>query len=660
MRNMSVRIGAWTRAAVCAAALGTVAGLAGAQEVERREVGNLVIENIPEVPAELRERLRQYQNVRTASFEDWAADGESLFISTRFGNTAQIHRVDEPLGARTQLTFFDEPVTTADYAPKGGPKGFLFRKDQGGDEMFQLYFFNEETGETIQFSDPETRVVSFDWSEDGSQIAWAISRADSPEWGIAIADSDDPSSRRIVFEEAGAWFPADWSPNGRTLLISNYVSRNESYLYLLDTDSGERMQINPTSEKISYGGGQFSVDGKSIYYTSDEGSQFRRLVRYDIGTGKKTVLTEDIDWDVEGVTLSPDGKLIAFVVNEAGQSKLFIRDAKSGEDQIESQLPAGLVSGLSFDPSGDRLAFTFESASSPDDVYVYDLKRDELTRWTRSEVGGLDTEQFVDPTLVSFPTFDEVDGKPREITAFYYKPKGEGPFPVLVSIHGGPESQFRPNFRATYQHWANELGVAILAPNVRGSSGYGKDFLLLDNGFKREDSVKDIGALLDWIETQDALDKDRVLVYGGSYGGYMVLASMVHYNDRLAGGINIVGISNFVTFLTNTKGYRRDLRRAEYGDERDPKMREHLEKISPLNNVDKITKPLFVIQGLNDPRVPASEAEQVVKAVRDNGGEVWYLLAKDEGHGFRKKPNRDYMTETIALFLEDVLLTSEN
>jgi dipeptidyl aminopeptidase/acylaminoacyl peptidase len=227
---------------------------------------------------------------------------------------------------------------------------------------------------------------------------------------------------------------------------------------------------------------------------------------------------------------------------------------------------------------------------------------------------------------------------------------------VVIQIHGGPEGQSRPTFSSTYQYWVNELGIAVIRPNVRGSDGYGKTYLNLDNGFKREDSVKDIGALLDWIETQPDLDSDRVMVFGGSYGGYMVLASLVHYNERLAGGINIVGISNFVTFLKNTMDYRRDLRRVEYGDERDPEMFEFLQRISPNNNAEKITKPLFIIQGLNDPRVPASEAEQMLQAVRSNGGNPWYLLAKDEGHGFRKKSNRDYMTEAIVLFLEERLL----
>jgi dipeptidyl aminopeptidase/acylaminoacyl peptidase len=301
---------------------------------------------------------------------------------------------------------------------------------------------------------------------------------------------------------------------------------------------------------------------------------------------------------------------------------------------------------------------TLNSALGPGDVYVLDVAAGKLEQWTQGEVGGLSTESFQSPELIHFETFDKVDGKPRMIPAFYYRAKrtGGGPSPVLISIHGGPEAQYTPAFSSTFQYLINEMGIAVLAPNVRGSTGYGKSYLGLDNGFKREDTVRDIGALLDWIDEQPELDSERIAVFGGSYGGYMVLAAMTHYNDRLRAGIDIVGISNFVTFLENTQEYRRDLRRVEYGDERDAEMREFLNRISPNNNAQKITKPLFVIQGLNDPRVPVTESEQMVKVIRDSGGTVWYLLAKDEGHGFRKKENRDFYLNAVVLFLEKHLL----
>jgi dipeptidyl aminopeptidase/acylaminoacyl peptidase len=324
-------------------------------------------------------------------------------------------------------------------------------------------------------------------------------------------------------------------------------------------------------------------------------------------------------------------------------------------------VPTGLVGGLTFSPDGWKLGMTLNTARTPSDSFILNLGRGaleygSLERWTFSEVGGLDTEKFIEPTLVHFPTFDSDDGGPESIPAWLYKPEGEGPFPVVISIHGGPESQSRPSFSSTYQMWLKNLGVAVLVPNVRGSSGYGKHYMGLDNGMLREDSVRDIGAALDWIAGREDLDQERVAVFGGSYGGYMVLASAVHYSDRLKAAVDIVGISSFVTFLENTQDYRRDSRRAEYGDEREPAMRAHMEKISPLNRVQDIRVPMFVVQGQNDPRVPVTEAEQIVAALRTAGQPVWYMNALNEGHGYQKKENRDVYQQATVLFFREQLL----
>jgi dipeptidyl aminopeptidase/acylaminoacyl peptidase len=319
----------------------------------------------------------------------------------------------------------------------------------------------------------------------------------------------------------------------------------------------------------------------------------------------------------------------------------------------------GVMTGFDFSPDGERLALSLATPTAPADLWTLSVPERTVSRWTRSEVGGLDPAGFVDPELLSFTTFDEVDGAPRQIPAFLYRPPGPGPHPVLVYLHGGPEAQYRPYFSSTFQYLVGELGMAVIAPNVRGSNGYGKSYLKLDNGFRREDSVRDVGALLDWIGSRSDLDANRVVVQGGSYGGYMVLASLVHYSDRLAAGIESVGISNFVTFLENTQPYRQDLRRAEYGDERDPGMRAHLISISPLYQVEKISRPLMISQGANDPRVPASESEQIFRALKARQIPVWYLLAEDEGHGFRKKANRDYSAAVMTLFLERFVLDGE-
>ncbi|MFQ3190152.1 MAG: dipeptidyl aminopeptidase/acylaminoacyl peptidase [Paraglaciecola sp.] len=400
----------------------------------------------------------------------------------------------------------------------------------------------------------------------------------------------------------------------------------------------------------------YAKNDKGYFLTTNQGGEFQRLAYRDFKTSKFTTITQDIDWNVSSFTLSHKGNRAAFTVNQDGISQLYLLDTKSFKYQVVKGIPIGLISGLTFSPNDKKLAMSLNTSQTPSDSFILTLKRsatqyEDITRWTYSEVGGLNTELFVVPELVRFESFDK-----RQIPAFVYKPNKEGPNPVIISIHGGPEGQARPYFSSNNQLWLNTLGAAVITPNVRGSAGYGKEYIGLDNGFKREDSVKDIGALLDWIATQPDLDANRVALIGGSYGGYMVLASAVHYSDRLKAAVDIVGISNFVTFLENTKDYRRDLRRVEYGDERIPEMHAQLQAISPSNNADKINVPMFVVQGQNDPRVPVTEAEQIVKAMRDSGKKVWYMNALNEGHGYRKKENSDIYQQAVVLFFQQNLL----
>ncbi len=625
-------------------------------QVERQELGNLVIENIPEIPQQLKDRIFQYQSTRSASFRDWLHNDEGILISTRFGETSQFHKVKFPGGSREQITFFPEPVGGATICPDKSKDIFLFTKDVGGGEFYQVFSFDMDNGIFKMLTDGKSRNGGVSWNNKGDKFSFYSTKRNGTDWDIYVADINNPENSEMVLSEGGVWFASDWSPDDKTLLVGKYISANESYFYTLDISTKTLKQINPSSEKIAYGGVLFSKDGKGIFFTSDENSEFQRLRYYDLQTKEIKVLTNDINWDVESITLSELGDKLAFTVNEDGMAKLYLLDTKTMKHEKVPGLPVGQVYGLSFHPDGKKLALVLNTPQSAGDVYVMTLSDYSLERWTYSEAGGLNTSEFVIPELIHYPTFDEVDGKPRMIPAFIYKPKGEGPYPVLIDIHGGPEAQAIPYFNPISQYYVNEMGVAIIEPNVRGSAGYGKSYLLLDNGYNRENSVKDIGKLLDWIDKQPDLDSKSVAVTGGSYGGYMVLSSMFNYNDRIKCGVDIVGISNFVTFLENTQDYRRDLRRVEYGDERDPEMNKFLSSISPTINAHKITKPLFVVQGFNDPRVPYTEAEQIVDIVRKNDGEVWYLLAKDEGHGFRKKTNRDFYIWSEVLFYENFLL----
>ena len=625
--------------------------------------GQLVMEDVPEIPADIVDSLNRYQNVRSARFRGWQEDGAGIFITTRFADVDQLHRVDMPMGARHQVTYSDEPMGAIAKQNKGSK--LIFTRDAGGSEFAQLFLLDPVTGNDVMLTDGESRNGSAIWDRDGRRIAYQSTARNGASNDVWLMDPEEPADARIILESPDGtyWYPQEFSASGTKVLAGNYVSIADSRVHLVDLDTGGVTLLAggdgaPTSNQPV----GFDDDGDGFWMVTSQGGEFDQLAWQPLDAGAEPeIVTADIPWNVTAAVISDDRRRMAFAVNENGMGSVYLMDPESRRYRRVEKVPVGVVFDLDFSPDGRRLAMTLNTPASPSDVFVLDLGRKaldagRLTRWTASEVGGLDTTTFVTPELVSFPTFDEVDGKPRQIPAWVYTPPGDGPFPVVVSIHGGPESQARPLFSSTYQMWLAKLGVAVVVPNVRGSNGYGKTYLGLDNGFRREDSVRDIGALLDWIETRPDLDAERVAVFGGSYGGYMVLASAVHYSDRLKAAVDIVGISSFVTFLENTQDYRRDLRRVEYGDERDPAMRAHLQKISPVNNVDKIDLPLFIVQGENDPRVPVTESIQMVGALREQGNEVWYMNALNEGHGYRKKENRDIYQQATVLFLREHLL----
>ncbi|MEM9622033.1 MAG: S9 family peptidase [Pseudomonadota bacterium] len=611
---------------------------------------NIVTHNVPPLPVALATRLQRYAEARGARLQGW--QGDALLITTRFAQTEQLHRVEQPLGYRRQLTYLPEPVAGVAVPRQGARQQVVLSWDVGGSEFKQLFLFNLENGESRLLSDGKSLYDGVIWAADEQSFVYVTTQRNGRNWDIHRQYLD--GRVEVLLEtESGLWFPVDWSQDRRRLLIRHYVSINESSLHELDIASGALRPLLGVDTKISVDHAQYDNRG-GVYFTADDRSEFLQLQRLDLSSGAQTDVSGSLSWDVEGFSLSADYATLAFIVNEDGISRLQLLDVSTGKVSSVPGLPQGIILDLSFNGAGTQLAISVNGATSPSDIYVLDLADLSLQRWTHSEVGGLDTRRFAAAELIRYPTFDG-----RDIPAFLYQPAGAGPHPLVVWIHGGPEAQYRPYFSTFVQALVNELGVAVIAPNVRGSSGYGKTFLQLDNGRLREDSVRDIGALLDWVAQQPQLRADRVAVMGGSYGGYMVLASMVHYGDRLQAAVESVGISNFVTFLENTQAYRQDLRRVEYGDERDPQMRRFLQSISPLTHVDKMVTPLLISQGANDPRVPASESEQMRQALEKAGIPVWYILAQDEGHGFRKKINRDFDRVAKFAFLKAYLTSAD-
>ncbi len=612
---------------------------------------NLHGEGVPPIPSALTEELDHYNNIRAAALLDWHPVKREILISTRFGDVPQVHRVAMPGGARTQLTFFPDRTGGARYRPGAGDV-FLFFKDTGGGEFFQLYSFDRETQAITLLTDGHSRNTGELWSQDGKSIAYSSTLRNGRDTDIYVMDPGDPKSAHKLLEvEGGGWFASAWSPDGRQLVVEDRRSVHDSSLYLVDVTGGAKQLL--TSEQGSYGHAQFAKDGKGLYITTDRGSEFERIAYLSLTTHELTFLRPDQTWDTDELQISLDGRHLAFLLNEDGFSTLHVLDTATRQDVPLPAVPRGVISGLRWHSNGRDLGFTLSSARGPADVYSVNIEKAALERWTESETGGLNAREFSEPELIHWKSFDG-----RTISGFLYLPpkRFTGPRPVMVDIHGGPEGQSRPSFLGRNNYYLSELGAAMIYPNVRGSSGYGKTFLALDNGVKREDSVKDIGSLLDWIAGDQRLDAKRVLVMGGSYGGYMTLASAFHFNGRLCCTVDVVGISNFVSFFERTSPYRRDLRRVEYGDERDPKIREFFEKIAPINHASEITKPMFIVAGRNDPRVPAHEGEQMAAAIRKNGAPVWYLIADDEGHGFAKRRNQDFLFAEIAMFVKEFLL----
>ena len=629
---------------------------------------NLVVQGVPPIPQNLVNQVARYTEFRGHGFVDWHPTKREMLVAHRpaKGNTAQLFRVSAPGAEPEPLTDFADPVTQASYEPREG-KYIVFERSSGGNEAAQVFRLDLDTRQVALITEPSEKHNIEGWLHKSSQLLISSVPLDRTAQGgtrtnitqrLTLVDPAKPTAKRRLVELDGAgWAVGGVSWDDKQVALSRYISANESQVWLLNIANGRLTQVLPapgSKERGVHLAVGFKRDDSGLFVLSDHAGEFNELSFYRFSNKRITPITHRIPWDVDGTDLSDDGRLIALRSNVDGRDELRLFDAKTFKELPAPKLAGGSVTAMHFHPKLGELAYSVTSAKGPNQIYAVDSKGGESKQWTQAIVPpGIDVAAFQEQQVVRWPSFD---GRVISGLLKLPPPRFTGPRPVLIDIHGGPEAQAKVGFGGRMEYLVNELGVVVIQPNVRGSSGYGKTFLALDNGMKREDSVRDIGALLDWIGKQPQLDASRVLVMGGSYGGYMSLAVATHYADRIAGNVDIVGISNFVTFLQNTESYRRDLRRVEYGDERDPAMREFLQKISPLTNASRITKPMFVVQGKNDPRVPFTEAEQIVAKARENRTPVWYLRAENEGHGFARKENADYQFYATVLFMQQTVL----
>lgn len=617
---------------------------------------NLVVEGIPPIPDTLKSNAVRYLSLGGANFRGWHTVRRKILVTARVGDVIQLHLMTEPKSNRTALTRLTEPVNYGWFQPRTGNL-LVFQTDTGGNEQYQFYALN--SGATnrapVLLTDGRSRNTCPLWSRSGQWFAYASTRRNGRNNDIFIVNPANPKSTRCVMTNSSPeWSIADWSEDDAKLLLRRGISDAQSELWSLDVRTGARNLLTKKGEKVYFSHPRFGDGDAAVYAATDDESDFLALTRLDLKTGKREPLTAHLSWDVEDFEISPDGKTLAFITNEDGFSRLHLLDLATRKELPVPKIPGDLISDLAWHQKNRELGFTLNDSQSANDAYSLDVDSGAVTRWTDRPRKPAVEQKFAEPELVKLTSFDGL-----AISALVYRPdpqKFPGPRPVVISIHGGPSSQSRPGFRGSANFYLNELGVALVYPNVRGSLGYGRKFLALDNGFKREDPVKDTGAVIEWIRRDAALDPKRIAVMGTSYGGFMTLACLVKYNGIFRCGVDSVGVANFVTFLRDTSDYRRASRRSEYGDERKPDMRAFLEKISPANNAGKIRAPLFIVQGKNDPRVPVTEAERMRDAIRKDGGTVWYLVATDEGHGFSKKRNVDFQFYATVLFLQEHLL----
>ncbi|HEY7888182.1 MAG TPA: alpha/beta fold hydrolase [Steroidobacteraceae bacterium] len=608
--------------------------------------GTLVFDGIPPADPTLASQVERYEEWRQATFLDWLPDG-SMLVATSFGGQSEVHRVASPLGMREQVTFGDGSVLEA-RAPQSGA-GFVFvRQTNGYPQLFEY----SGPGAARQLTQGNYLHGSPVWSHDGKRVAFYGTDRTGANDDIYVANIPAATRPRLAIAgSTGDWRPLDWSQDDSKLLLLNTVSPEKSALYVAQVATGALTPVAIPESRIT--AASFAADGVGFCLISNAQSDFEQLLYFNPITHVTRRVSADVPWDVETFAVSAGGHYVAYVVNDDGQSHLAVLDTLRNLEFKPPGLQDGRISGIGFDDKGEKLAFSYESARSPRDVYVYDVAQGTVQRWTHSEIGPLDPANLAAAQLVHYPTWDRFGLSRRTLSAYVYLPRGPSPCPVLIILPGGQNlhSQFRPGWNAFIQFIVNDLGYAVIAPNVRGSSGYGNTFRALDGGRLRDDAVRDVGALLVWIGLQPGLDSHRVAVMGHAYGGFLALASLATYSDHLQGAIDVAGIANLVDFVGNSPAAERAQRAAEFGNVQDTDMRAFLDRISPLDNVALIHRPVFIVQGLDAPGSRAADSQQLVWRLRSQGNQAWYLSATDAGNDLTTPADRQAYLETAAQFL---------
>ena len=614
--------------------------------------GALIVDGVPPIDPNLAGRLADYLVGRDASFLAWLPDN-SLLISTRFADVPQVHRVSAPLGMREQLTWYPDPITKVLTAPAGAADGFAFLKEHNADGLPQLYYYSFAAHSARLLSGGTGRHGSPLWSPDGQHVVFTGTERDGTTTDVYMSDlAAGAAPHLVVAGRDRPWFPLDWSADGQKLLLWQPGANGESSLFIGDVNTGSVLPAEAGGKHLAIRHARFSPDGRGIYISSVDDSDFSEMRYLDLVTHQARELTAAIPWDIVDFQVGVDGRYLAYIANDGGRDRLTVLDNQSKLELSPAGLPEGRISGLHFDHTGHLLAFSAESAQSPADVYVYEPAQNVLSRWTHSESGAVDPQTSVPAQPAQYPTWDRGKSGQRQIPAFVYRPRTPGPHPVLIDIHDGPAGQFRPGFDAFIQFAVNQLGYVVIAPNIRGSTGYGKSFADLDNGAAREDALRDLGALLVWVGMQKDLDRAHVAVMGQSYGGFLALAMLATYGDRLSGGILVDGFASLPAYVADGAPPEVAARRAEFGDERDPVLRAQLNRLSPINSLAQIRKPVLVFQGLQDTPLQVQQSGQIVAGIRARGGEAWYVTARDEAHEIRHVANRDAWLATAAQFLK--------